>query len=165
MSLVTDLDTPAVTIDLGIMEANIRRVQAHLARHGLANRPHVKTHKIPALGRRQMAAGAVGITCQKLGEVEVFADAGVTDDVLLTFNVLGRGKTERLMALSRRLKRLAVVLDNEVVARGLSDAAMSHGGEVPFLHVRPDNVGAVALYRRLGFATRRELAVLWRRPK
>jgi D-serine deaminase-like pyridoxal phosphate-dependent protein len=80
-----------------------------------------------------MQAGAVGITCQKLGEVEVFTDARVADDVLLTFNVLGRGKTERLMALSRRLKRLAVVLDNEVVARGLSEAAVAHGGEVPFL--------------------------------
>src|SRR6058998_2567204 len=133
MTRVTELDTPAVTVRLDIVERNIRRVHDHLARHGVANRPHVKTHKIPALGRMQMAAPTVGITCQKLGEVEVFADAGVTDDVLLTFNVLGRGKTERLMALSRRLKRLAVVLDNEVVARGLSDAAMSHGGEVPFL--------------------------------
>ena len=63
----------------------------------------------------------------------MFADAGVADDVLLTFNVIGREKTERLMALSRRLKRLAVVLDNEVVARGLSEAAVRHGGEVPFL--------------------------------
>ena len=81
----------------------------------------------------QMQAGAVGITCQKLGEVEVFTDAGVADDVLLTFNLLGRAKTERLMALSKRLKRLAVVLDNDVVARGLSEAAVAHGGEVPFL--------------------------------
>jgi len=133
MSLVTDLDTPAVTIDLGIMEANIRRVQAHLARHGLANRPHVKTHKIPALGRRQMAAGAVGITCQKIGEVEVFAEAKVADDILLTYNVLGAAKTERLMALASRLRRLAVVLDNDVVARGLSQAAARHGREIPFL--------------------------------
>jgi D-serine deaminase-like pyridoxal phosphate-dependent protein len=130
---VADLDTPAVTIHLDVMEANIRRVHGHLARHGIANRPHIKTHKIPALGALQMRAGAVGITCQKLGEVEVFTDAGVADDVLLTFNVLGREKTERLMALSKRLARLAVVLDNEVVARGLSEAAVLHGGEVPFL--------------------------------
>ena len=130
---VADLDTPAVTIHLDVMEANIRRVHGHLARHGIANRPHIKTHKIPAIGKMQMQAGAVGITCQKIGEVEVFTDAAVADDVLLTFNVLGREKTDRLMALSRRLKRLAVVLDNEVVARGLSDAALHHGGEVPFL--------------------------------
>src|SRR6266496_3867017 len=133
MTPVSDLDTPAVTVDLAIMEDNIRRVQAHLARHGIANRPHIKTHKIPAIGTMQMQAGAVGITCQKLGEVEVFTDAGVADDVLLTFNVLGRVKTERLMALSKRLKRLAVVLDNDVVARGLSEAAVAHSGEVPFL--------------------------------
>src|SRR5207247_4413459 len=97
-----------------------RRVRRHRAKQGIATRPHIKTHKIPAIGTLQMQGGAVGITCQKLGEVEVSVDAGVTDDVLLTFNVLGRGKTERLMALSRRLERLAVVLDNEVVARGLS---------------------------------------------
>ena len=133
MKAMTDLDTPAVTVHLDVMESNIKRVHGYLARHGIANRPHIKTHKIPAIGAMQMRAGAVGITCQKLGEVEVFTDAGVAEDVLLTFNVLGRGKTERLMALSRRLKRLAVVLDNEVVARGLSDAAVAHGGEVPFL--------------------------------
>ena len=133
MSAVADLDTPAVTVHLDVMEANIRRVHGHLARHGIGNRPHIKTHKIPAIGKLQMQAGALGITCQKIGEVEVFADAGVADDVLLTFNVLGREKTDRLLALSRRLKRLAVVLDNEVVARGLSEAAVRHGGEVPFL--------------------------------
>jgi D-serine deaminase-like pyridoxal phosphate-dependent protein len=133
MNSVDTLDTPAVTVDMSIMEDNVRRVQAYLASHGVANRPHIKTHKIPALGKLQMGAGAVGITCQKLGEVEVFADAGVADDVLLTFNVIGAPKLERLMALSKRLKRLAVVLDNETVARGLSQAALRHGAEVPFL--------------------------------
>jgi D-serine deaminase-like pyridoxal phosphate-dependent protein len=128
-----DLDTPAVTIDLAVMAANIRRVQRHLDRHGIANRPHIKTHKIPEIGRMQMAAGAVGITCQKIGEVEVFADAGVADDVLLTFNVIGAAKTDRLMALARRLARLTVVLDNEVVARGLSEAGVRHGVDVAFL--------------------------------
>ena len=76
MTSVRDLDTPAVTIDLDIMDANIRRVQAHLDRHGIGNRPHVKTHKIPEIGRRQMAAGAIGITVQKIGELEVFVEAG-----------------------------------------------------------------------------------------
>jgi D-serine deaminase-like pyridoxal phosphate-dependent protein len=130
---VSHLETPAVTVDLAIMEANIRRVQAHLARHGVANRPHVKTHKIPAIGKMQMEAGAVGITVQKVGEAEVFADAGVGDDVLLTFNVLGRAKLDRLMAVAKRVRRLAVVLDNDVVARGLSEAGARHGVDVPFL--------------------------------
>jgi D-serine deaminase-like pyridoxal phosphate-dependent protein len=133
MTALADLDTPAVTVDLDVMDDNIRRVHGFLAQHGVANRPHIKTHKIPALGRLQMAAGAVGITCQKLGEVEVFVDAGVADDILLTYNVLGRAKTDRLLALVRRVRRLAVVLDNEVVARGLSEASAAHGADVPFL--------------------------------
>ena len=133
MTTLSELDTPAVTILLDRMEANISRVQRHLDRHGVGNRPHIKTHKIPAIARLQVEAGAVGITCQKLGEVEAFVDAGACDDILLTFNILGDAKTERLMALIKRIKRLAVVLDNEVVARGLSRAAVRHGGDVRFL--------------------------------
>jgi D-serine deaminase-like pyridoxal phosphate-dependent protein len=133
MSAVKELDTPAVTIRLDIMEDNIRRVQAHLAKHGIGNRPHIKTHKIPAIGKLQMQAGAMGITCQKIGEVEVFVDAGVADDILLTFNILGQAKTDRLMALCRRAPGLAVVLDNEVVARELSEAGTRHGVDVQFL--------------------------------
>jgi D-serine deaminase-like pyridoxal phosphate-dependent protein len=132
-TLVAELDTPAVVIDLDIVEANIARAQATLASHGLANRPHIKTHKIPALAKMQIDAGAVGITCQKLGEVEVMADAGAADDILLTYNVLGEAKGERLAALIRRLKRMAVVLDNEVVARGLSEAGRRHGVDIRFL--------------------------------
>jgi D-serine deaminase-like pyridoxal phosphate-dependent protein len=133
MTSVADLDTPAVTIDLDRVEANIARLQDRLAGAGVANRPHIKTHKIPALARLQMAAGAVGITCQKLGEAEVFADAGVADDILLTYNVIGAAKAERLAHLVRRLKRMAVVLDNETVARGLSQAAVAHDVDIPFL--------------------------------
>jgi D-serine deaminase-like pyridoxal phosphate-dependent protein len=130
---VSELETPAVTIDLGRLENNIRRVQAELDRHGLANRPHIKTHKIPAIARMQMEAGAVGLTCQKLGEVETFIDAGVADDILVTYNIIGEAKTDRLMGLAKRIGRLAVVLDNEVVAKGLSEAARRHDGEVRFL--------------------------------
>jgi D-serine deaminase-like pyridoxal phosphate-dependent protein len=133
MTLVAELDTPAVVVDLDIVEANIARAQTILDSAGVANRPHIKTHKIPALAKMQMQAGAIGITCQKLGEVEVFADAGVADDILLTYNILGDAKTERLAALVRRLKRLAVVLDNETVARGLSEAGKRHGVDIPFL--------------------------------
>ena len=133
MTAVTDLDTPVVTVDLDIMTENIRRVQADLDRHGIANRPHIKTHKIPAIGRMQLAAGATGIVCQKIGEIEVFADHGVAPDVLLAYNVLGRQKTDRLMAAARRVERLSIVLDNEVVARGLSEAGQRHGLDVRFL--------------------------------
>jgi len=133
MTSIHDLDTPAVTVDLDVVERNIARAQEQLARYGIGNRPHIKTHKIPALAKMQMEAGAIGITCQKIGEVEVFADAGVADDILLTFNILGEAKTERLVPLIRRLKRLAVVLDNETVARGLSEAARRHDVDIRFL--------------------------------
>jgi D-serine deaminase-like pyridoxal phosphate-dependent protein len=138
---VQDLDTPVVTIHLDVMEDNIHRVQAHLDRHGIGNRPHIKTHKIPAIGRMQLEAGAAGITCQKIGEVEVFADHGVAPDVLLTYNVFGRQKQDRLMAVARRVERLTVVLDNEIVARGLSDAGVRHGQDIRFL-VECDTGGA-----------------------
>jgi D-serine deaminase-like pyridoxal phosphate-dependent protein len=129
---VQDLDTPVVTIHLDVMEDNIRRVQAHLDRRGIGNRAHIKTHKVPAIGRMQLAAGASGIVCQKIGEVEVFADHGVAPDVLLTYNIIGRQKVDRLMAVARRVERLTVVLDNEVVARGLSEGGLRHGQDVRF---------------------------------
>jgi D-serine deaminase-like pyridoxal phosphate-dependent protein len=128
-----DLDTPAVTILLDRLENNIERVQRMVAAAGRRNRPHVKTHKIPAIGKMQVAAGAVGLTAQKLGEAEIFIDAGVTDDLLITFNIVGPAKTGRLMDLSERIKRLAVVADNDVVLTGLSEAAKSRGRSLPVL--------------------------------
>ena len=67
MTYSPDLDTPAVLIDIPTMQRNIARMQAYCDRHGLAFRPHIKTHKIPAIARIQREAGAVGIACQKLG--------------------------------------------------------------------------------------------------
>jgi D-serine deaminase-like pyridoxal phosphate-dependent protein len=114
-------DTPVVTIDLDIMEANIRRLQAYCDAHGIANRPHIKTHKIPEIARRQLAAGATGITCQKLGEVAVMLDAGLRD-ILITYNVLGAAKVRRLRALADHPgARLAVAIDDLAVARALSE--------------------------------------------
>ena len=124
---IDDLDTPAVLIDLDLVEANLQRAQAYADSHGLKLRPHIKTHKIPAFARRQVELGAVGVTCQKLGEAEVMADAGIAD-ILLTFNLLGRAKLHRLVALARRI-RLSVTLDNAVVASEL-DAAMREAGLV-----------------------------------
>ena len=140
---IDELDTPSVLIDLDRVEANLPRAQAYADAHGLKLRPHIKTHKIPELARRQVALGAVGITCQKLGEAEVMADAGI-DDILLTFNLLGRAKLHRLVALARRV-RLSVTLDNAVVASEL-DAAMREAG------LRPAGAGRV---RYRGGALRR----------
>jgi D-serine deaminase-like pyridoxal phosphate-dependent protein len=122
-----------VTILLDRLEANIRRVQSVVAASSRGNRPHIKTHKIPAIAKMQMAAGAVGLTCQKLDEVEVLVGAGAAEDILLTFNIVGERKTDRLMALASRIRRLAVVADNETVLRGLSTAGVRHGRDVPLL--------------------------------
>ncbi|WP_188907829.1 alanine racemase [Aureimonas endophytica] len=115
-------DTPAVLVDLAVAENNIRRFQAHAAAEGLAARPHVKTHKLPQLARAQIEAGAVGITCQKIGEAEALVAAEpVIADVLLTYNIVGAAKLERLKALARRV-RLSVVADSAAVVKGLSRA-------------------------------------------
>jgi D-serine deaminase-like pyridoxal phosphate-dependent protein len=112
-----DLDTPAVNILLDRLENNISRVQAMVSRHGMANRPHIKTHKIPAIAKLQMKG-----RCDRHHLPEARRGRGVqrgagADDILLTFNIVGERKTDRLMELSTRVKRLAVVADNEVVVR------------------------------------------------
>lgn len=120
-------DTPVVTIDLDIMEANIRRLQVYCDTHGIANRPHIKTHKITEIARMQLVAGAIGITCQKLGEVAVMLDAGIRD-ILLTYNVIGEAKLQRLRALAERPGvRLTVACDNASVAEALSSAFADAG--------------------------------------
>lgn len=113
--------TPAVVIDLDKVEANIARLQAACDAAGVANRPHIKTHKSPELARMQVAAGARGITCQKLGEAEVMADGGI-DDILISYNILGEEKLGRLGALQRRV-RMIVAADNPVTIAGLPKAA------------------------------------------
>lgn len=128
---IDEIDTPAPLVDLDRLDANIARLQAYLSEHGLANRPHIKTHKIPAIARQQVEAGAAGITCQKIGEAEVMAAAGI-DDIFLPYNILGQAKLERLMQLARRT-RLSVTADSAVVARGLSGAAVAAGLTLPVL--------------------------------
>lgn len=113
--------TPAVVIDLDKVEANIARLQAACDAAGIANRPHIKTHKSPELARLQREAGARGITCQKLGEAEVMADGGL-DDILISYNILGEEKLGRLGALQRRV-RMIVAADNPVTISGLPKAA------------------------------------------
>lgn len=119
--LISELETPAILIDLDIMEANLARVAAYAGQHGLRLRPHTKTHKIPALGRRQIALGAVGLTVAKVGEAEVMVESG-TPDLLVAYPIVGRSKLDRLMQVARRT-RLTVSLDSLGVAAALSHAA------------------------------------------
>jgi D-serine deaminase-like pyridoxal phosphate-dependent protein len=115
---IDELDTPLLTADLDAVERNVAGMQRYCGEHGLALRPHVKTHKVPELARLQVDAGARGITCQKLGEAEVMAEAGL-DDILITFPLVGAAKVERLAALARRI-RVGVAADSAAVATGLA---------------------------------------------
>lgn len=116
---VADLSTPRPIIDEDRLAANIARVQSYMDAHHLNFRPHIKTHKIPALARAQVAAGAKGINCQKITEAEVFASAGF-EDILITFNILGPEKLARLAALNERISALKVVADSAVTVEGLA---------------------------------------------
>ena len=120
--------TPAVVIDLDRVDANIARLQATCDAVGVANRPHIKTHKSPELARLQVQGGARGITCQKLGEAEVMADGGL-DDIMISYNILGEEKLGRLGALQRRV-RMIVAADNPVTVSGLPRAAAIAGRDL-----------------------------------
>src|SRR3954449_6246397 len=89
--IAKEYGTPAAVIDMDRVEANIARIQAACDAAGVANRPHIKTHKSPLLASIQVKAGAKGITCQKLGEAEVMADAGI-DNNPVSYNLIRRGK-------------------------------------------------------------------------
>lgn len=120
----SELDTPCVVIDEDRLENNISRFHRFAASLNIDVRPHIKTHKLPFVARKQIKAGATGITCQKLSEAEVFAATGF-DDILITYNLVGARKLNRLTALANDVERLAVVADSESVLTGLSEAFMA----------------------------------------
>jgi D-serine deaminase-like pyridoxal phosphate-dependent protein len=126
-----DIDTPAVVIDLDIVERNLARVQAIADAAGVALRPHVKTHKLPRFARAQVAQGAVGITAQKLSEAEAMAEGGISD-IFLPYNIIGAAKLERLRALHGRV-RLSVTADSLVTVQGYAGAFADAGHPLPVL--------------------------------
>lgn len=111
-----EADTPAVLIDLDQVNINLRRVQEYADAHGLRLRPHIKTHKLSLLAREQVSLGACGITCQKLGEAERMA-AGGLKDILISYNLIGEFKLQRLAALHQEI-RVSVVTDSVPVTEG-----------------------------------------------
>jgi D-serine deaminase-like pyridoxal phosphate-dependent protein len=126
-----ELETPALLIDLDVLEANLAEMASVAARAGVALRPHTKTHKSPEIARMQVAAGAAGITCAKLGEAEVMADAGL-DDLLIAFPLVGEDKLRRLRGLLERA-RVLVSLDSVEAAEGLGRVGLARGRDVEVL--------------------------------
>jgi D-serine deaminase-like pyridoxal phosphate-dependent protein len=120
MTAFSQLETPAVLIDLDRVEANLKRAQDYADSHGLKLRPHIKTHKLPRFAKRAMELGAVGITVQKLGEAETMADAGI-GEIFLPYNIIGPAKLKRLRALAERVN-ITVTADSAETIEGLSAA-------------------------------------------
>jgi len=134
---IYDLDTPALVIDLDVLERNIANMAAHCQDLGIALRVHTKTHKIPEIARMQLAAGSQGIVCQKVGEAEVMARAGIRD-ILIPYNILGPQKLRRLTALARMARNeghsaITVAADSEETVRGLSAQAAADGATIRVL--------------------------------
>jgi D-serine deaminase-like pyridoxal phosphate-dependent protein len=120
------LDTPALVLDLDAFERNLATMQGLAENRGIALRPHAKTHKSAKIGQMQMAAGAVGLCCAKLGEAEALAAEGL-DHLLLTSPMTGEGKLGRLLHLNDRLDDLMVVVDDAANVRELGAAAAGSG--------------------------------------
>ncbi|MGH8714223.1 MAG: DSD1 family PLP-dependent enzyme [Casimicrobiaceae bacterium] len=150
------LDTPVLLVDLAVMEGNIRQIAAVCRDAKIAWRPHTKGIKIPAIAHQALAAGAIGVTCAKLGEAEVMAAAGIRD-ILLANQIVGAPKIARLVGLQRHaeVKVLVDSADNvaalaaEAAAAGVRlrvlievDLGMGRAGVVP-------GEGAIALARRI----------------
>ena len=126
-----EIDTPALLIDLELMEKNIARMAEFFAGVKADLRPHVKTHKTPILAHKQIEAGAIGITCAKLGEAEAMVSGGIRE-ILIANQVVGAHKVQRLVSLARHARTIVAVDDLRNV-REISEAATAIGVELGVL--------------------------------
>lgn len=133
---IAELDTPALIVDIDALDANIGYMAGLLRERGIGWRPHAKAHKSPAVAHRLLAAGAIGITCAKLGEAEVYAASGVRD-ILVANQVVGRIKTRRLANLAREAD-VIVAIDSIANARQI-DAAAAIAGSRPRVVIEVDS--------------------------
>ena len=126
-----ELDTPCLIIDLEVLEKNIKRMGDYCKEHNLNLRPHIKTHKIPAIAKMQVESGAVGITSAKVSEAEIMADAGIKD-IMIAYPVYGKQKLERLMKIAEKAE-VSVAVDSEAVSEGISKKAGDSGKKIGIL--------------------------------
>jgi D-serine deaminase-like pyridoxal phosphate-dependent protein len=126
------LQTPALVLDLDIFERNVAHMVAHAKKSRIGLRPHAKTHKSVEIAGRQIAAGANGICCAKLGEAEALAAGGI-ESILLTSPVVSEPGIARVAALNARMKELIIVCDNADVAKRLDAAAQESGKRLKVL--------------------------------
>jgi D-serine deaminase-like pyridoxal phosphate-dependent protein len=127
-----EIPTPALLLDLDRFERNLARMAAHVRRHGKHLRPHAKTHRCPEVARRQIAAGALGVACAKLGEAEVMAQAGV-GGLLITTEIVTPPAIARLLRLVAAAPDTLVVVDDAENVASLARAAREVGHVVNVL--------------------------------
>jgi 3-hydroxy-D-aspartate aldolase len=148
-----ELPTPALLIDLDILEANIGKMSAYAKTAGINLRPHAKSHKCPEIAKRQIASGAVGVCAATISEAEALAKAGIRE-LLITSPMAGREKIARLVKLTHQQSDTISVVDNVLHAERLSEAALQAGVTLnvlldidPGMHRTgiPAGEGAVAL--------------------
>ncbi len=125
------LDTPALWVELDVLDRNIAALAAHFKRAGVGWRPHTKGIKTPAIVHKLLRAGAIGVTCAKVSEAEVLAAAGVCD-ILIANQIVTPGKIDRLVALCRQADVKALVDDRENVT-AIGAAATAAGTTVGLL--------------------------------
>jgi len=128
---VAALDTPAVLVDLDVLERNVARMSAFAAEHGIGLRPHAKSHKTLGIAERQKSAGARGFTVAKLDEADAYLTAGF-DDLLIANEIVGIDKWQRLAAMQRR-GSVAAGIDDLQAATGMAEVARQAGVTVPVL--------------------------------
>jgi D-serine deaminase-like pyridoxal phosphate-dependent protein len=126
-----EVDTPALLVNLDALQRNLDRLAQAVAGTSVRLRPHAKTHKCPVIALRQMARGAVGVCCQKVGEAEALVCGGVPD-VLISNQIVGTSKIRRLVALAKQA-RVAVCADHPDNVRDLDEAAVAFGVRLPVL--------------------------------
>lgn len=128
---ISELDTPALIVDIDKLKFNIRDMADFAAANGIQLRPHAKTHKTPQIGKLQLEAGAAGLTVAKLSEAEVFIDAGC-DEILVAYPLVGPAKHRRLIELCQRA-RITTVVDHPDIAAALSRTMSANGLELPVM--------------------------------
>ena len=121
---INELETPCLCLDMSNFEANLRKVATSVAMAGKHWRPHSKCHKSPEVARRCLGQGAIGLTCAKVSEAELFSEAGILD-LLIAHLPVGLRRTRRMAQLCRS-SNLIVTCDHYVQAIALSEACMAH---------------------------------------
>ena len=127
-----ELDTPALLIDRERLTKNLKDMQSYADAHGVALRPHTKTHKCPEIAKMQLAAGACGIAVAKVGEAEAMAEAGL-DDLFIANEIVGEAKLRRIAALAKRGVKLAFGVDTPCQVTAAESVFAQEGVSVPVL--------------------------------